>query len=185
VGMRDLSAAARTLTGSVTDGILRNAELPVVVVREGQPFPEPGLHRLLVGVDRSQPSEGAAVFAAALGLEGGIRLILCAVVATDRAGDPLGAAARDAVDAGVEYANAVDLYPDTQIIEASDAVSGLLDAAQRERADAIVVGTHGRRHLERVVLGSTAESVVRRSGIPVIVIPARARLLPDFLAARV
>lgn len=37
----------------------------------------------------------------------------------------------------------------------------------------VVMGTHGRAGLERVVLGSVAEKVVRRCVVPVTVVRAR------------
>ena len=37
-------------------------------------------------------------------------------------------------------------------------------------ADLVVVGTHGRRGLSRVLLGSGAESVLRLATVPVLVI---------------
>jgi len=196
VGTRDLSGVARTLTGSVADGILRHAQVPVIVVREGQLSHDSEVHRLVVGLDASQPSEGAALFAVAVALERSVRLVFCVVAESNALDEPtdacgsdptprlheLRAAARDALDAGLRYANAVDVYPDTEIVDAHAAVTGLIDAGRRQRADAIVVGTHGRRHLDRLFLGSTAESLVRRSDIPVVVIPARTRLLPGILA---
>jgi nucleotide-binding universal stress UspA family protein len=54
------------------------------------------------------------------------------------------------------------------------APAGILDAASRWNADAIVIGTHGRSGLARMVIGSTAESVARLADIPVIVIRERA-----------
>ena len=42
------------------------------------------------------------------------------------------------------------------------------------RADLIVMGTHGRRGIERVVMGSDAESVLRESRVPVLMVKARA-----------
>jgi nucleotide-binding universal stress UspA family protein len=47
--------------------------------------------------------------------------------------------------------------------------------AQRWRADLIIMGTHGRRGVKRVLLGSDAERVVRSSRIPVLLVPARGR----------
>ena len=44
--------------------------------------------------------------------------------------------------------------------------------ARRQRADLIVLGTHGRRGLRRAVLGSDAEQVVRRSPVPVLLVRA-------------
>lgn len=43
----------------------------------------------------------------------------------------------------------------------------LVDLAAKEQVDLIVMGTHGRTGFTRLVLGSVAESVVRRAGCPV------------------
>jgi nucleotide-binding universal stress UspA family protein len=45
-----------------------------------------------------------------------------------------------------------------------------LAVANRVKADIIVMGTHGRRGLERVLLGSVAERVVRSSPVPVLTV---------------
>jgi nucleotide-binding universal stress UspA family protein len=42
--------------------------------------------------------------------------------------------------------------------------------ARKWRADVIVLGTHGRRGLSRMVLGSDAELVVRESRVPVLLV---------------
>ena len=47
--------------------------------------------------------------------------------------------------------------------------------AKRWRADLIVMGTHGRRGLQRAMLGSDAELVVRYSPVPVLVVPVLGR----------
>jgi len=44
--------------------------------------------------------------------------------------------------------------------------------ARKQRADLIVLGTHGRRGLRRAVMGSDAEQVVRRSPVPVLLVRA-------------
>jgi nucleotide-binding universal stress UspA family protein len=44
----------------------------------------------------------------------------------------------------------------------------ILDAAEQQGADLIVVGTHGRRGLSRALLGSVAERVVRLARVPVL-----------------
>lgn len=51
----------------------------------------------------------------------------------------------------------------------------ILRFAQHCKADAIVMGTHGRTGLARLFLGSVAESVLRESACPVIVVRQSAR----------
>ena len=49
----------------------------------------------------------------------------------------------------------------------------IIRQAKRARADLIVIGTHGRRGLKRLALGSDAEQVVRNSPVPVLLVRAR------------
>jgi nucleotide-binding universal stress UspA family protein len=49
----------------------------------------------------------------------------------------------------------------------------ILEYAKQANADYIVMGTHGRTGLTHVVLGSTAEYVIRHSSIPVLIIPQK------------
>jgi nucleotide-binding universal stress UspA family protein len=56
---------------------------------------------------------------------------------------------------------------------AGPAAEAILRDARKWGADLIVMGTHGRRGLRRVVLGSDAEQVVRMSKVPVLLVRAR------------
>ncbi|MDP5293618.1 universal stress protein [Oceanimonas sp. CHS3-5] len=49
----------------------------------------------------------------------------------------------------------------------------ILAGANALKADLIVLGTHGRRGMEKWLLGSTAERVLRQSAIPVLTVPER------------
>ena len=51
----------------------------------------------------------------------------------------------------------------------------ILDDARRSRADVIVMGTHGRRGLNRLLLGSDAERVLRDATVPVLLTRRGAR----------
>ena len=46
----------------------------------------------------------------------------------------------------------------------------ILEQAQRLRADVIVMGTHGRRGLRRLLMGSDAEAVLREAQVPVLLV---------------
>ena len=46
----------------------------------------------------------------------------------------------------------------------------LVDQAKQWNADLIVMGTHGRRGLRRLALGSDAELVVRSASVPVLLV---------------
>jgi len=52
---------------------------------------------------------------------------------------------------------------------------GVIREAQRWRADLIVMGTHGRRGISRMLLGSDAETVVRSATVPVMLVGTTAR----------
>jgi nucleotide-binding universal stress UspA family protein len=67
--------------------------------------------------------------------------------------------------------------PETALVEnfgmrVADAV---IAQARRWRADLIVMGTHGRRGLQRALVGSDAELVVRYSPVPVLLVPPGGR----------
>lgn len=46
----------------------------------------------------------------------------------------------------------------------------ILEVAQKEGVDLIIMGTHGRKGLERAIFGSVCDKVVRNSKIPVLTI---------------
>jgi len=66
---------------------------------------------------------------------------------------------------------------DTELVEnaTSRVADVLVGRARRWRADLIVMGTHGRRGVNRLVLGSDAELVVRNSPVPVLLVRSARR----------
>lgn len=186
IGTHARTGIALTFIGSVADGVVRTAALPVIVVRGTRPTVS--LHRLLVGIDIEEQSGSASAFALALARCYGMHLTYAAVVDTASLSSPvadvvfdptpyqdhLRAGARDALDAALQSANAAQIYPDTELTDDPDPAAGLIAAAARHDADAIVVGTHKRGNVDRFIVGSTAEAVLRRSDLPVIVVPADA-----------
>ncbi|MFM0597386.1 MULTISPECIES: universal stress protein [Paraburkholderia] len=81
---------------------------------------------------------------------------------------------------GAEFAKAMveqGVKGELVVGEASslDDVSGtVLKAAAAFNADLLVMGTHGRRGVQRLILGSVAERCVRQASLPVLLIPSAA-----------
>lgn len=85
--------------------------------------------------------------------------------AEERAEMVLGEAKDNAADAGIDIV--------TESVVGRPART-IVDYAEEHDADHIVIGSHGRDGISRVLLGSVAETVVRRSPIPVTVIRSQA-----------
>jgi nucleotide-binding universal stress UspA family protein len=67
-------------------------------------------------------------------------------------------------------------YPYTKtnkIAEEGIPAETILKLAGTNKADMIIMGTHGRKGLGHLLIGSVAENVVRHSPIPVLVIPSK------------
>lgn len=58
------------------------------------------------------------------------------------------------------------------ILKMEEPFRGIVDTAKETGASLIVMGTHGRRGLPRMIMGSVAERVVRLSTVPVLTVHA-------------
>ena len=67
------------------------------------------------------------------------------------------------------------------VVQQGAAADDILSFAQAQKADVIVMGTHGRRGFDRLVLGSVTDRVMRRSPCPVLAIskPSHESLAAD------
>jgi nucleotide-binding universal stress UspA family protein len=182
MGTQGKHGLERVLLGSTAEGVLRSTTIPTFVVHPGADVQTPVFRRILVAVDDSEPSAAACAFTYRLASVDDSRLLLCNVVESavlsDNARLPgygmtpfaehLRGGQRSLDKAGEEArANGIDV--DTVKVEGQP-VDQLLWAAQSLGADLIAIGTHGRRGLKRLIIGSVAEGVVRRSPIPVVVV---------------
>lgn len=59
------------------------------------------------------------------------------------------------------------------IIVEGDFADSILKTAKDRHADIVVMGTHSRKWLENIVMGSVTESVLRQSVIPLFIIPTK------------
>ena len=67
---------------------------------------------------------------------------------------------------------------------AGDPASAITELARKENADLIVMGTHGRTGLVRLLMGSVAEAVVRRAPCPVFTFKQPKQPKPSVAAAQ-
>lgn len=77
-----------------------------------------------------------------------------------------------AAEARVRQEN-VDCDSDLLDVSGAPAAAAILSQAERLSVDLIVMGTHGRRGLRRLALGSDAEMVLRSSRVPVLLVRDR------------
>ncbi|MES2426479.1 MAG: universal stress protein [Bacteroidota bacterium] len=59
----------------------------------------------------------------------------------------------------------------THFNEYGDTADGIITCSKEFGADLIVIGTHSRTGIDRLLMGSVAEHVVRHSAVPVLVVP--------------
>jgi nucleotide-binding universal stress UspA family protein len=61
--------------------------------------------------------------------------------------------------------------PVTFLVWEGDPGDSILEAARAEDADMVILGSHGRGPIGRLILGSVSQHVVRHARIPVVVVP--------------
>ncbi|HZX30280.1 MAG TPA: universal stress protein [Rhodocyclaceae bacterium] len=142
--------------------------------------------KILVAIDDSETSQCALEEAKHLARTHGARLCIAHVADETLMGMHhrtftttlnLDHARQAIVDAGRklldEAAAAItDIETETLALEASTqrVSEALADAAKTWQADLIVVGTHGRRGFERLILGSVAEQLVRLAPVSILLV---------------
>lgn len=134
---------------------------------------------ILVPIDFSTCSERALDYAFALAerLDATVHLVTAIVAAQPEVSallsDHVVTAIRQESMAGLEKLTsprAAIAKVGKLIVVPGDARDAILKIATELQADMIVMGTHGRRGVARLVLGSVAEEVVRRATCPVVTI---------------
>jgi nucleotide-binding universal stress UspA family protein len=59
------------------------------------------------------------------------------------------------------------------IVKEGDFADAILEAAKDLKADVIVIGSHSRKWLENVVMGSVTEKVLHHTLIPLLIVPTK------------
>lgn len=140
------------------------------------------IERILVPTDFSPCAQRALTYATELARGMGAALVLLHVYQPPTVYPPEGVWTMPVTDAdmAVEIRKGLDrlvtelgeagLPAVSAVVRDGDAAHEIVDAAAAERADLVVMGTHGRGPVKHLLLGSVAEKVVRRCGCPVLTV---------------
>lgn len=141
--------------------------------------------RILIAVDESEPAARAVEIGTGLSVALGADTALVHVIDPSLAYVPEGGGSPTALLTELRRegqrllatasarAASTGLRPEVLVREGNPAEE-ILTAASEWGADLIAVGTHGRRGLERLLLGSTAEAMARQAPCPVLTVGAEA-----------
>lgn len=180
----------RMLFGSVTEEVVRRAPCPVLTVRtDADAVPNQSVRRVLVPVDFSDTTLSAVRHAKEIALTYGAEIDLLHVVEEPFYPPTYGVDTIEFPTADVlervekQLANIAreDIGYEHVMVEARTGYppSEILDYVEENEIDLVVLATHGRTGLERVLLGSVAERVLRQSPKPVFVVkPGQKSLVP-------
>jgi universal stress protein E len=166
------------LLGSTADRVIRNSRIPSLVLREALTLTLP-LRRVVTPLDMSEPGRAAVSVAAAwlraLG-EGGELCVVHVVphVFTDDELSiditPIRAAMHEQVSRAVGGAEAGISVRD-EVIRGERVADEIVRYATDQRADLVVLATHGQGAFKRHLIGSVAADVLRHASGPVLLVP--------------
>jgi nucleotide-binding universal stress UspA family protein len=195
VGAESRHGLARLVHPPVASRLARTArDVPVVFVPAPSPADlvsitaVPRLFTVLAPTDLSAVGNGAIPFAYTLLAGHGGVVELCHVheralpsppYAYDRPQGRLADGQRAELQAALRAlvpadADRLGITTHVSVIDGGEAAEAIVQAAERLAVDAIALGSHGRGGTARALMGSVAESVLRRAGRPVLVIPSGA-----------
>jgi len=164
----------RALVGSTTARVIGHSQRDILVVPEGSPV---GWNTILIATDGSAYSKEAARraidFAQSYG--GQLKVVSVVDVPTEfyaeapEIVEKMTEKAHGFVDEVKEMAEDSGIPCETFVREAA-AFEAIIGLAQEKKIDIIVVGSHGRTGLKRLLMGSVTEKVIGYSPCPVLVV---------------
>lgn len=179
----------RLLIGSVAEEVLRRASCPVLTVRDHDGRSAWNIQNILAPVDFSDEADTAVRHAKELALTYGSKITLLHAVEEViypsaygmEMADVPGPEVIERVEQSLASMAREEIGYEHVLVEAvvGYAPSVILDYQEEHDVDLIVISTHGRSGLERLLLGSVTERVARRASVPVFVVKSFGKsLLP-------
>ena len=166
----------RWFIGSTTERLLRRCPVPLLTIADAsEETNRPRFKRILVTTDFSNGTSDAVRYALAIGRENDASITLLHVVPSDapfsfeNGSFPIAKienALSELLPAKLEGSGSVDIR-----VSNGTPYQVILDTVEKATIDLLVMNIHGKGMLDRALLGSTAERVVRASRVPVMMIP--------------
>jgi nucleotide-binding universal stress UspA family protein len=187
MGTHGRNAFERFLLGSLTERMLRKVSVPILTVSHLNPASElhaagpVPLRNVLYATDLADSAEVGLKFSLELARGAGARLtVLHVLKATEMIYWELEILREDTLkrlqlSIPERWCEGVTVNP---LLTEGDAYREILRVADEERTDLIVLNLQGKSLVERALLGSTAERVIRSAHVPVLSIP-----VPAYVAA--
>lgn len=173
MGRKGMKRVERALVGSSTARVIGHSKKDVLVVQRDARL---RWQRILLAVDGSPFGDAAAERAMELTKRHGSSLkAVCAVDIPDEAPELTDELERRAKAAILSVkAKAADAGVNLEtVIKDGDAWDVIVEEAENMGAGVIVMGSHGRTGLMRLLMGSTAEKVIGHTERPVLVVRAK------------
>lgn len=163
MGRHGLTGLARLLLGSVTARVIGHSPFNVLVVPKGASI---AFGRILVASDGSPG--GQAAFAAALAMARSRQSKLFGVSVAQGEGEVGGA--KEIIQQMLTGADQAGVAFQGSVSQGQPPDEGIVQAAGKNEVDLIVVGSHGRTGLKRLLMGSVTERVIGQAPCPVLVV---------------
>jgi nucleotide-binding universal stress UspA family protein len=183
MGTHGRSGLGRYVFGSVTERVLRRSELPVLTTRATQTNEAAiSYDEILLPIDGSGVATAVVDQVRDIAQATAARIHLVHVTSVGAHADDLtipapddlvDAAEQRGTEATTEIAELVrEADLDTvQTVRRGTPAEELLGYAEDEDIDLIAMATAGRRGLDRLLLGSTTERIIRKAAMPVLAVP--------------
>ncbi|ELZ24731.1 universal stress protein [Natrinema limicola] len=182
MGTHGRSGVSRFVAGSVTEHVVRRAEIPVLTVRANERTePADGYDEILVPTDGSDAAGAAVDHGLELARAADARVHAVTVLDTgDMAASPtltpptevlkqLETERQNATDEIAARAREDGLAATSTVLEGQPERE-LLEYIDDHEIDLVVMGTHGRSGIDRLLLGSTTERLLRHASTPILAV---------------
>ena len=184
------SGPKRWVLGSVADKVARHSEIPVMLIKPHHPPQHPDteliLNKAIVSLDGSKASESIIPYVKELAAKCNIEIVLFEVIKYGYSmALPSGydyiirhqEQLESETQAAMEYLNAIadplrneGITVSIEVRSAAQVTTAIVDLIEDTSANLVAMSTHGRSGLSRWAMGSVADSTLRETNVPLLLV---------------